>query len=104
LAPNGRARAVAALLTDAGYMAEWVETADGGTLVARHCAVRAAAERFPEACEAEARVLSALLGATVERRACIAGGCSACEYQVRFVADRPAGNAAGLTNRDEERA
>lgn len=104
LAPNGRAREVAALLTDAGYMAEWVESDDGGTLVARHCAVRAAAERFPEACEAEARVLSALLGATVERRACIAGGCSACEYQVRFIADRPAGHAAGLTNTNGERA
>jgi predicted ArsR family transcriptional regulator len=105
LAPKNRARAVAALLTDAGYMAEWQDAVDGGTLIARHCAVRTAAERFPEACEAEARVLAALLGATVERRACIAGGCSACEYQVRFEAGRPtAKHRVGLTRMDEERA
>lgn len=103
LAPGDRARAVAGLLTDAGYMAEWqANGGNGGTLIARHCALRAAAERFPEACEAEARVLSALLGAKVERRACIAGGCSACEYQVRF-ADRPAA-VAGFTWTEEERA
>jgi DeoR family suf operon transcriptional repressor len=98
-----RARAVAALLSDAGYMAEWQESSDGGTLIARHCAVRAAAERFPEACEAEAQVLASTLGATVERRACIAGGCSACEYHVRFEAD---GSATGRDSRrmDEESA
>jgi DeoR family suf operon transcriptional repressor len=84
---HDRARRVAALLTDAGYMAEWQELEDGGTLVARHCALRAAAERFPEACAAEARALASALGATVERRACIAGGCTACEYHVRFEAD-----------------
>ena len=105
LQPDDRARAVAALLTDAGYMAEWLETTDGGMLVARHCAVRAAAERFPEACEAEARMLAELLGAAVERRACIAGGCSACEYRVRFAAGHLAPEAgAGLTWMDEESA
>ena len=101
--PAERGRAVAALLSDAGYMAEWQDVADGGTLIARHCAVRAAVERFPEACEAEARMLGEVLGASVERRACIAGGCSACEYRVRFDADR---SAAGRNSRwmDEESA
>jgi DeoR family suf operon transcriptional repressor len=98
-----RGHAVAALLSDAGYMAEWRESTDGGTLIARHCALRAAAERFPEACEAEARMLADVLGATVERRACITGGCSACEYRVRFGADR---SATGRNSRwmDEESA
>lgn len=104
LAPASRARAVAGLLTDAGYMAEWLERGDGGTLVARHCAVRRAAERFPEACEAEARILASVLGAAVERSACIADGCTACEYQVRFAADRSAPVRTGLTTLDEERA
>jgi predicted ArsR family transcriptional regulator len=101
--PAMRGRAVAALLSDAGYMAEWQDSADGGTLIARHCAVRAAAERFPEACEAEARMLSAVLGATVERQACITLGCSACAYRVRFDTDR---SALGRDSRwmDEEKA
>jgi DeoR family suf operon transcriptional repressor len=86
--PSARGGAVATLLSSAGYMAEWQETEHGGTLIARHCALRAAAERFPEACEAEARMLAEVLGATVERRACITGGCPACEYRVRFDADR----------------
>jgi hypothetical protein len=48
-------------------------------------------------------VLASTLGATVERRACIAGGCSACEYHVRFEAD---GSATGRDSRrmDEESA
>lgn len=101
--PEERGPAVASLLTDAGYMAEWTGSAEGGTLVARHCAVRAAAVRFPEACQAEARMLAQVLGASVERRACIASGCAACEYRVRFDTDRSAG---GRTSRgmDQESA
>lgn len=90
LMPSERARAVAALLSDAGYMAEWREEESGGTLIARHCALRAAAEQFPEACEAEARVLAMALGAKVERQACVTGGCAACEYRVHFEQERPA--------------
>jgi DeoR family suf operon transcriptional repressor len=94
---DDRGRAVASLLTDAGYMAEWLAGDEGedGRLVARHCAVRAAAVRFPEACEAEARMLAESLGADVQRRACIAQGCTACEYKVRF-ADR---SASGQSSR-----
>lgn len=101
--PAERGEAVAALLSDAGYMAEWQGSTDGGRLIARHCAVRAAAERFPEACEAEANMLAEVLGATVERQACIVGGCSACEYRVHFDADR---SAPGRNSRwmDEESA
>ena len=64
--------------------------------------VRAAAVRFPEACDAEARMLAKALGATVERQACIAGGCLTCEYRVRF-AD---GSVNGRSSRwmDEESA
>lgn len=99
---DARGEAVAKLLTRAGYMAEWQGASEGGTLVAHHCAVRAAAVRFPEACDAEARMLAKALGATVERQACIAGGCLTCEYRVRF-AD---GSANGRSSRwmDEESA
>ena len=45
---------------------------------------QALAERFPELCAAEARFLEEVLGAAVDRRAHILGGCGACEYHVRF--------------------
>lgn len=99
LAPRDRARAVAELFSDAGYMAEWQDAESGGTLIARHCALRGTSERFPEACEAEARVLATALGAEVERRACIAGGCSSCEYRVRFEPEALAAGGAGRDSR-----
>jgi predicted ArsR family transcriptional regulator len=55
-----------------------------GTLTEHNCAIQAVAERFPEICAAEARFLSDVLGAQVERREYILSGCSACEYHVRF--------------------
>ncbi len=103
LGGDSRGQAVAALLTSAGYMAEWHGGADGnGTLIARHCAVRTAAVRFPEACEAEARMLAESLGADVERRACIANGCTSCEYRVRFADGFASGRSSRWT--DEESA
>ena len=58
--------------------------ADSGTLTEHNCAIPAVAERFPEICAAEARFLADVLGAEVERREHMLGGCSACEYHVRF--------------------
>ena len=59
-------------------------TTTSGVLVEHNCAIQAVAERFPEICAAEARFLAAVLSAEVERREHILGGCSACEYRVRF--------------------
>jgi DeoR family suf operon transcriptional repressor len=90
--PAERLQAVAQLRSEQGYMAE--ASADdlgrggagnrGGTLTEHNCAIQAVAERFPEICAAEARFLSDVLGAEVERRGHILSGCSACEYHVRF--------------------
>lgn len=84
LPPAERARAVAAALTDEGYMAEWTGTDGAVRLVEHHCPIRAVAERFPELCAAEARFLETVLGATVERTAHMLNGCGACEYHVQF--------------------
>jgi DeoR family transcriptional regulator, suf operon transcriptional repressor len=82
--PSERMAAVAQLLSDEGYMAEGTASSGSGTLIEHNCAVQAVAERFPEICAAEARFLSAALGAQVDRQGHILSGCSACEYRVHF--------------------
>jgi DeoR family transcriptional regulator, suf operon transcriptional repressor len=91
--PAERMAAVARLLSDDGYMAEAKAFSGGGTLIEHNCAVQAVAERFPEICAAEARFLSAVLGAEVERQEHILSGCSACEYRVHFSAPVPQAQA-----------
>ena len=97
-----RAQLLAELRSSQGYMAEAVPVSGGAAtaassdapgqtgegeevvLVREHnCAVRAAAERFPEICAAERRLFEELLGADVERRSHILAGCNECEYVVR---------------------
>jgi DeoR family suf operon transcriptional repressor len=82
--PAERMAAVAEALSEAGYMAEWNEAAGAFQLAEHNCAIRAVAERFPEVCAAEARFLETVLGAAVERRQHIVGGCNACEYAITF--------------------
>jgi DeoR family suf operon transcriptional repressor len=82
--PADRLQAVAQVRSEQGYMAEAVGADLEGTLTEHNCAIQAVAERFPEICAAEARFLSEVLGAEVERREHILSGCSACEYHVRF--------------------
>jgi DeoR family suf operon transcriptional repressor len=82
--PAERMRAVAQVLSDQGYMAEGAATFCCGTLVQHNCAIRAAAERYPEICAVERRFLEEVLGGRVELRTHqIAGGC-ACEHMVKF--------------------
>jgi DeoR family suf operon transcriptional repressor len=61
------------LLSDEGYMAEWKT---------ENCAIRAVAERYPEICAAEARFLTDVLAAGVERTEHIATGSNACTYAI----------------------
>jgi predicted ArsR family transcriptional regulator len=82
--PARRREVVMRALVEGGFMAEWTEASGGFRLTEHHCAVRAAAERFPEICEAEARFLRDVLSAAVEREAHILHGCPACEYSVHF--------------------
>lgn len=92
-----RAQLLAELRSSQGYMAEAVPAGRGATsagepgdglgeavLVREHnCAIRAAAERFPEICAAERRLFEEILDATVERRSHILAGCNECEYLVK---------------------
>jgi DeoR family transcriptional regulator, suf operon transcriptional repressor len=82
--PAERLQAVAKIRSEQGYMAEAAGGEPSGTLTEHNCAIQAVAERFPEICAAEARFLSEVLGAEVDRREHILNGCSACEYHVRF--------------------
>jgi DeoR family suf operon transcriptional repressor len=86
--PARRLEAVARVLADEGYMAEWQVSGTAGdtagTLTEHNCAIHSVAARFPELCAAEARFLEDVLGAPVDRRAHILGGCSRCEYHVKF--------------------
>ena len=88
--PEQRMEIVTRMRAVDGYMAEWHAAGPGqATLREHNCAIHAIAERFPEICAAERRFLEELLGATVERRSHILGGCTACEYHVQF--DLPGG-------------
>jgi DeoR family suf operon transcriptional repressor len=93
--PFERLQAVAAALSNDGYMAEGnASDSSTATLTEHNCAILQVAERFPEICDAEARFLQAVLGAEVSRERHILNGCSACEYRVRFDAS---GLNAGAT-------
>lgn len=78
-----RGEAVARLLSDEGYLAIWQGDGSDGVLTEHHCPHRLVAERFPEVCAAEERVLSGAFGVTVDRRSRIAGGCGTCSYEIR---------------------
>jgi DeoR family suf operon transcriptional repressor len=79
-----RAQLVAELRTSQGYMAEAVSVSPGEAVIREHhCAIRAAAEAFPEVCAAEHELLEQLLGVTVERTAHMLNGCRTCEYVAR---------------------
>ena len=78
-----RTQLLAELLSSQGYMAEAIVFSDtNATLTEHNCAIRAAAERFPEICDAESAFLELMTGGTVERLQHILKGCNACEYQV----------------------
>ncbi len=88
------------LLSDDGYMAEW-KTENGAITLAEHnCAIRAVAQRYPEICAAEARFLTDVLAAGVERRDHITAGSNACTYEITVTesasgaAPRPSGAQA----------
>jgi DeoR family transcriptional regulator, suf operon transcriptional repressor len=83
LSREERARLLSELLTSEGYMAEVEGDGTGAaTLREHHCPVRGIAERNPEVCEAEARFIERVVGATVTRRQHIISGCNVCEYSV----------------------
>lgn len=90
--PEERLAVVTRALADEGYMAESHGAEDGAALVEHNCVIRAVAERFPEICSAEERFLAGALGAEVERRSHILGGCGTCGYRVRFTPEAALAN------------
>ncbi len=93
-----RLAAVTELLSDQGYMAEW--SLENGTLrlTEHNCAVRAAAEWFPEICAAEAEFLQNVLQTTVQRDSHIPQGCNSCLYSI----DVPGSSAAARAQDDQD--
>jgi DeoR family suf operon transcriptional repressor len=100
-----RARLLSQLLTSEGYMAEAEgDGAGAATLREHHCPVRGIAERHPEVCEAEARFIERMMGATVTRRQHIINGCNACEYSVQASSAEPteSGTAPARDQQEKE--
>jgi DeoR family suf operon transcriptional repressor len=82
---EGRVRELAAILDEAGYLADAEPLPDGGFRIAEHhCAILAVARRHGHACATELDFLrEALPDADVRRVAHIASGGPACVYEVR---------------------
>ncbi|MBC8088108.1 MAG: helix-turn-helix domain-containing protein [Phycisphaerae bacterium] len=86
-----RASVMAELLTARGYMADATtvatNSADTGeavtTLRLHNCSMREIAEKFPEACAAEAQFVEEMLGVPMVREAHQLRGCRTCEYTTR---------------------
>jgi predicted ArsR family transcriptional regulator len=79
------AQALAAALSDDGYVAATLPLAHGEQLCQHHCPVAHVAERFPQICEVETAAFSRLLGVHVQRLATIAHGDGVCTTHVPHV-------------------
>ena len=74
-----RARVLATMLTDNGYMAELESASPDAAIIREHnCAVREIAQQFPEVCSAEAAFMEGILGAAVQRQSHMMSGCKSC--------------------------
>jgi predicted ArsR family transcriptional regulator len=82
---EGRVRELAAILDEAGYLAEAEPLPDGGWRIVEHnCAILAVARRHDHACTTELSFLSTVLpDADVRRVAHIVSGSTKCVYEVR---------------------
>lgn len=80
--------AVVRLLSQQGFMAAWTVEADQVKLAEHNCAVRAAAEQFPEICAAEVDFLREVLQRDLERDTHIPDGCNACQYTIAVGSSR----------------
>jgi predicted ArsR family transcriptional regulator len=78
-------QALAAALSEDGYVASTLPSASGEQLCQHHCPVAHVAERFPQICEVETAAFSRLLGVHVQRLATIAHGDGVCTTHVPHV-------------------
>jgi predicted ArsR family transcriptional regulator len=79
-----RARALADVLSEQGYMAEVEPTPDGLRLCQHNCTVEHLATELPDLCASEAKLFERLLGTPVERQATIVQGDVRCVTQVQL--------------------
>jgi len=83
---SDRVAGIAAIRDEAGYLAEWSETADGDlVLTENNCAVHRVAERYPAVCAMELSLIRRVLGPDVEvdRVAHTMAGDAVCSYCIR---------------------
>ncbi|HEY7703154.1 MAG TPA: hypothetical protein VIB02_12645 [Candidatus Limnocylindrales bacterium] len=84
-----RARELAVIQDEQGYLAEATIGADGVIrLVERNCAIHHVAAGHAAACRAELDLFREVLGADVERETHIAAGDRCCTYRIGSAADR----------------
>jgi DeoR family suf operon transcriptional repressor len=74
--------AVVKLLSQQGFMAAWSDESGEVRLAQHNCAVRDAAEQFPEICAAEADFLREILESEIKRDSYIPEGCNSCQYSI----------------------
>ncbi|MFP5342746.1 MAG: helix-turn-helix transcriptional regulator [Candidatus Limnocylindria bacterium] len=78
-----RARELAVIQDEQGYLAEAVVGADGVLrIVERNCAIHRVSTEHAAACQAELDLFREVLGTTVERESHIAAGDRCCTYRV----------------------
>jgi predicted ArsR family transcriptional regulator len=92
LAPDAplsdRARELAVIQDEQGYLAEAVVSADGVIrLVERNCAIHRVSSEHAAACQAELDLFREVLGASVERESHIAAGDRCCTYRIGAAPD-----------------
>lgn len=81
---RARVAAVARLLTEAGYMADWKQVGPRTfQLTERNCAISCVAQECRYACESELALLQRLLGAGVERQEHMLAGEPCCRYRIQ---------------------
>jgi predicted ArsR family transcriptional regulator len=96
-------QALAAVLSEDGYVASTLPSAIGEQLCQHHCPVAHVAERFPQICEVETAAFSRLLGVHVQRLATIAHGDGVCTTHVPHVS-APSGRRTTTDMTTSERA
>ena len=79
-----RARALADVLSEQGFMAEVEPTPEGLRLCQHNCTVEHLATELPDLCTSEAKLFERLLGTPVEREATIVDGGVRCVTQVHL--------------------
>ena len=80
--PLTPAQALAAALSDEGYVASTQPAVAGEQVCQHHCPVAHVAAQFPQLCEVETETFSRLLGVHVQRLATIAHGDGVCTTHV----------------------